>query len=159
MVDSKNKQLLDRLNLDGAWVHAKKKRPIWAKLIESQQEIATLEGTVNASTGDYLCRGENGEIWPQKAARLAENYEAQKVVDADDWRLYMPKREAKGVMAAIVPHTFVVYTQRGEFNGKAGDYVLKNYEDKETEYPDKIWVVDQELFAKTYRIVGREIQG
>ena len=154
MAENKNKQILDELNHEGAWVHAKKKRPIWARRIESLQEVRTLEGTVSANVGDYLCRGEGNEIWPQAAARLKENYEAQKVVDLEGWRLFLPDRKAKGVMAASVDHAFVVQSRRGEFNGKAGDYILKNYDDKEVEYPAGIWVVDQDLFAKTYRIVG-----
>jgi len=158
MAEDNNKQVLDELNRTGAWVHAKKKRPIWAKRIESEQDIETLEGMVSANVGDYLCRGEGDECWPQAAARLEENYQAQKVVDLEGWRLYLPHPNAKGVMAASLDRKFVVQARRGEFNGKAGDYILKNYDDKDVEYPVRIWVVDQDLFAKTYQILGRNLQ-
>ncbi len=35
---------------------ARKTKPLWAKLIGQAMSVNTLEGTINAEPGDYLCR-------------------------------------------------------------------------------------------------------
>ncbi len=153
MSSPRNRRILDEVNRAKAWKHALKKRPVWAQPVRRSTRVETLEGLVQARAGDYLCRGEAGEIWPQKGARLNQNYVSTSVVDSEGWRLFMPNRKAKGVWAAKVSHPFSVEADRGKFSGKAGDYLIKNYDDKEVEYPQSIWIVDKVLFAKTYRIV------
>ena len=72
----------------------------------------------------------------------------------DSWsfpfRKYAPRPDNQGVLAAQIPHEFKVHAQWGELRGKPGDYLVKDYEHRETEYPDDVWIVDQTLFAATY---------
>lgn len=150
---SPNQSLLDELDSARAWVHAKKTRPIWARLIESDRTVESLEGRVSAKAGDYLCRGEAGELWPQSAKTLAARYAPTDAVSADGWRKYRPHPDAEGVMAAQVQHAFAVVATWGKLSGKPGDYVLKNFRDRLVAYPEDVWVVDQALFRATYEVV------
>lgn len=150
---SPNKALLDELDSARAWFHAKKTRSIWARLIEREQTVETLEGQVTAKAGDYLCRGEAGELWPQSAKTLEARYNPTDTATADGWRKYQPRPDAEGVMAAPVQHPFSVIANWGKLAGKPGDYVLKNHRDRAVAYPEDVWVVDQTLFRATYEAV------
>ena len=150
---SPNKALLDELDSAHAWFHAKKTGPIWARWIEREQTVETLEGKVTAKAGDYLCRGEAGELWPQSAKTLEARYTPTDTVTADGWRKYQPRPDAEGVMAAPVRHSFTVIATWGKLAGKPGDYVLKNHRDRAVTYPEDVWVVDQVLFRATYEAV------
>ena len=153
---SPNQQLLDEVKESAAWFHARKTRPIWAKPLEREQQVDTLEGPVLARPGDSLCRGEAGEVWPQKTPDLEARYAATDVVDGDGWRKYEPRTDTEGVMAAQVMHPFRVQAEWGWLSGKAGDYVVKNYRDRDIAYPEDVWIVDQRLFHATYAIVKPE---
>lgn len=48
----------------------------WAQPLKEARLIKTLEGPVQASAGDYLCVGINGEQWPQPRQRFESQYEA-----------------------------------------------------------------------------------
>ena len=148
-----NRQLLDEVNRARAWFHAKKTRPIWARRVEQERIVKTLEGEEKVSAGDFLCRGEAGEVWPQSAEGLEARYTATDEVDAEGWRRYQPRPDAKGVCAAQVSHPFSVQSGRGRLSGKAGDYVVKDFRDKDVDYPQDVWIVDQELFRATYQAV------
>jgi len=150
---AENRQLLDEVNRVGSWFHARKTRPIWARKVEREQTVATLEGTERVAAGDFLCRGEAGDVWPQSAEGLEARYVATAEVDADGWRRYEPRADAPGVCAAQVNHPFSVQSDRGRLAGKAGDYVVKDYRDKDVDYPQDVWIVDQELFRATYQAV------
>lgn len=149
-----NRPLLDELNRARAWFHARKTAPIWARRLTQDQEVPTLEGVVTARAGDFLCRGEAGEVWPQAAAKVEARYTATDIVDADGWRKFLPRADSEGVMAAQVPRVFQVQTAHGTLSGKAGDYLLKNCRDRDVPYPADVWVVDQRLFRATYRSVA-----
>jgi hypothetical protein len=47
----------------------------WAKKLDSPMRVRTLEGDVEASQGDYLCVGAQGEMWPQPGPRFENVYE------------------------------------------------------------------------------------
>ena len=150
MNDSPNKSILEEANANGIWFHAKKTRPIWAKRLESAQNVKTLEGEERVEAGHYLCRGEAGDIWPQAEKDLARRYKATDELDADGWRKYQPSPDAKGVMATQIGHPFSVEASWGKLTGKSGDYLLKNFHDSDTTYPNDVWIVDQTLFRQTY---------
>jgi hypothetical protein len=152
---SPNERLLAEVNRAGAWFHARKTRSIWAKKIDSDQTVHTLEGKLKAKSGDFLCRGEAGEIWPQKETALESKYSPTTVVDGDGWRKYDPRPDAEGILAAQVNHPFKLKATWGILSGKAGDYVAKNLRDRDVAYPEDVWVVDQKLFLATYE-PGRE---
>jgi hypothetical protein len=144
-----NKTLLDEVNAAGTWFHAKKTRPIWAQEIKEAKKVKTLEGEETVEPGHFLCKGEAGDIWPQKKADLEKKYVATEE-ETDGWRKYLPRPDAEGVMAAEVGHPFVVYAKWGELKGKAGDFLIKNYADKAVDHPADVWLVDQKLFGQTY---------
>jgi hypothetical protein len=57
-------------------------------------------------------------------------------------------------MATPIDHPFEVHARWGTLSGKAGDYLLKNYQDRETPDPADVWVVDRGLFGQTYKAVS-----
>ena len=145
-----NKAILDEVNAAATWFHAKKTAPLWAKQLDEDQTIETLEGPTTAKAGDFLCRGAAGEFWPQSVKRLNEKYDQTEEIDENGFRKFVPKSQ---VMAAQVDHPFHVKTSWGDLEGEPGDFVLKSFDDKEVEYPDDVWIVDRKLFADTYEEV------
>ena len=150
-----NRDLLDEVNAAATWFHAKKTRPIWARRLEQAERVQTIEGEEDVPAGNYLCRGEAGDIWPQSAERLETKYVATDEFASDGWRKYVPHPDALGVMAARLKHPFSVAAKWGDLQGKAGDYLVKNYEDGDTPYPDDVWIVDADLFEATYERVEK----
>jgi PGDYG protein len=150
---SPNAEILDEVAHAKMWFHAKRVRPIWAKEIDKDQTVETIEGPTKAKAGDYLCRGEAGEFWAQSAKQITERYDKTDEVDAGGWRKFTPRPDNQGVLAAQVNHAFSVHAKWGVLAGKSGDYVLKNFTDRDVSYPDDVWVVDQKLFQLTYQAV------
>lgn len=151
----KNDVILVEAERLGRWFHAKKTRPIWAKKLTVPAQVKTLEGTENVPPGSYLCRGEAGDIWPQKEESLLKRYEATGQANAEGWQQFVPRVDAEGVMAVQIDHAFSVHTRWGELAGKPGDYLVKNYSDRNEPFPEDVWIVDQTLFAATYeRVAG-----
>lgn len=152
--DSPNRDLLDEANAEGKWFHAKKTRPILAKRLETAQLVKTLEGEEQVEAGHYLCKGEAGDIWPQTEKDLNKRYTATDDVDADGWRKYLPHPDAQGVMATPIGHEFSVHASWGKLTGKPGDFLVKNFQDRDTAYPADVWIVDLTLFGQTYEPVA-----
>jgi hypothetical protein len=150
---TENQELLDEANSARAWFHAKKTRPIWAKLLTSAQTVQTLEGEERVVAGNFLCRGEAGDIWPQTAAELEKKYSRTDDVPVDGWHKYQPRIDAQGVMATQVNHAFNVVATWGKLTGKSGDFLVKNFQDRDVPNPRDIWIVDQKLFGETYERV------
>jgi len=150
--DSRNQKLLDEVNQAQTWFHAKKTRPIWARRLEAAQTVKTIEGEEQVAAGHYLCKGEAGDIWPQTEKDLHKRYIATDEVEADGWRKYQPHPDAQGVLAAQIDHPFQVQATWGKLTGKPGDFLVKNFPDRDTPYPADIWIVDQTLFRQTYEI-------
>lgn len=148
-----NRELLDEVNAANLWFHARKTRPIWARRLEQAERVQTLEGEEDVPASNFLCRGEAGDIWPQSAERLEAKYVATDEVSADGWRKYLPHPDNTGVMASRVEHPFAVTAKWGELKGKPGDYVVKNYDDRDAPYPEDVWIVDAVLFQATYERV------
>jgi hypothetical protein len=142
-----NKAILDEVNAAATWFGAKKTVPVWAKQLEEDQTVETLEGPTTAKAGDFLCRGADGELWPQDTERLYEKYDQTEEVDEAGFRKFLPKSK---VMAAQVDHPFHVKTSWGDLEGEPGDFILKSFDDRQVEYPDDVWIVDKKLFAETY---------
>ncbi len=151
MINEANRGILEEINQAGSWFHARKVRPVWAMRAQSDRTIETLEGVAQVCRGDYLCRGEHGELWPQSAQRLEAKYTATDEFDREGWRKYLPNPDAEGVMAAQVDQPFTVQAAWGRLSGKAGDYLVKNAADRDTPYPEDVWIVDQTLFQATYK--------
>jgi hypothetical protein len=149
-----NRPLLDEMAAGRRWFHARKTRPIWVKQLTAAQRVNTLEGEEDVPAGTFLCRGEAGDLWPQAQERLEAKYEAAGEPDTDGWRKYVPRPDNEGVMAAQVDHEFAIEAEWGTLQGKPGDYVLKNYSDRDVAAPDDVWVVDQGLFKATYAPVA-----
>jgi hypothetical protein len=152
---SPNREFLDEINAAKSWFHAKKTRPIWARRLEQPERVKTLEGEEDVPAGNFLCRGEAGDIWPQTAERLEAKYLSTEEVTDDGWRRYLPHPDNTGVMAARVEHPFAITAKWGELKGKPGDYVVKNYDDRDAPFPEDVWIVDAALFQATYAAVEK----
>ena len=150
---TENEAILSEVNAAGLWFHAKKTRPIWVRRLDREETIKTLEGDEQVPAGNYLCRGEAGDLWPQTEQRLLAKYDLTDESDDQGWQRCNPKPDAAGVMAAQIPHSFQVVAQWGTLTGKPNDYLIKNHEDANTPYPTDIWIVDQTLFDATYERV------
>jgi hypothetical protein len=148
--DHDNAGLLDDVNHAGLWFHARKTRPVWVRLVDVPESVMTLEGIEHVDVGNVICRGEAGDLWPQTPQNLSRRYVATDEVDATGWRKHLPLPYAEGVMAAKMPNAFVVHSRWGVLAGKPGDYLVKNFADRDVPYPRDLWVVDQRLFAQTY---------
>ncbi len=150
---SNNKLLLQSINAGNSWRHYKKNKPVWAKKLDVDETVDTLEGPVTYRAGDYLCKGPSGDIWGQEEAALFKKYDPahDSTADPEGWQKFTPKPDAAGVMAAAVDRDFSVgHPVWGTFKGHAGDYLVKSYEDKETHYPEDIWIVKKDIFESTY---------
>ena len=145
-----NQTLFDAANKSPHWFHARKTRPIWALELEADQQVQTLEGLETVQAGHYLCKGEAGDIWPQTKTQLDKRYSPTDEVLSDGWRKYEPRPDAQGVMALQIEHPFSVDATWGQLSGKPGDYLVKNFQDREVAYPEDVWIVDQNLFRETY---------
>ena len=145
-----NQQLLDEVNAAKLWFAAKKTKPLWAKRIEAEQSVDTLEGTAAASTGDYLCRGQAGDTWPQAEKSLFSKYKPTDETDTDGWRKFLPKPDAAGVFAAQIQKEFTVEAKWGTLTGKPGDYLVKAAADEKNDYPEDVWIVATAIFDGTY---------
>ena len=152
MNETLNRALLDEINEAAIWFRARKTRPIWAKEILNGQFVDSLEGSVRIKLGDFVCRGDAGETWPQSAERLLAKYRATEQVDSDGWRKYEPQPDQAGVMAAEVAHPFEIDTDRGRLTGKEGDYLVKDFDEAAARYPKNVWIVDRTLFNATYTL-------
>jgi hypothetical protein len=147
-----NQALLDRIESD-TWRHYRKTKPIWARQTEYSRIVDTREGTLQASAGDYLCRGVVGELWPQKSEKLNSTYVATQNVDAEGWREYQPRADSAGVYAVSVDKPFTVTATYGTLEGQPGDYVVKHAADGPTAYPEDVWIVGRTIFESTYEAV------
>lgn len=56
-------------------------------------------------------------------------------------------------MATQIDHPFGVQAIWGKLAGKLGDFLLKNFSDRDTASPADLWIVDQTLFQQTYEVV------
>ena len=147
-----NVELLDEVNSANQWFTARKTKCLWAQEITDDQSVSTLEGDRNDQAGDYLCRGESGDTWPQKAKTLFAKYEATEEHDKNGWIKFSPKPEASGVLAVPIKHAFQVIASWGELTGQPGDYLVKNEADKNVEYPEDVWIVNRAIFEGTYEV-------
>jgi hypothetical protein len=124
---------------------ARKTKSLWAKRLERASQIETIEGVVRAEVGDYLCRGIECEVWPQKEKSLLERYFASSHFDEKGWQRFDPKPDLQPVQAVAMDHPFRVLARWGELTGKANDYLVQSKTD-----PDDIWIVDKAIFEASY---------
>lgn len=140
-----NTELLTEVDAAGDWFRARKTSSPWARLTLHDEVVATLEGTESVPAGNYVCRGEAGDFWPQTAERLTSRYILADDADEYGWRKCTPRPEVPGVRAAQIGHPFQVHARWGLLTGKAGDFLVQDAGD-----PSNLWIVDQTLFNATY---------
>ena len=124
---------------------ARKTKPLWARRVETAQQIESLEGIQQLKAGDYLCRGIQGEYWPQAHKKLLETYNASGEHDTDGFERFDPKPDGKWVQATTIDQPFRIVAKWGELKGKAGDYIVRSIEDT-----SDIWIVDRAIFEASY---------
>lgn len=129
---------------------AKKTRSLWARLLTAEQPVETLEGTLLARAGEYLCRGIAEEYWPQSTERLLTQYVPSGVRDAQGYGRFDPRADIPPVEATSVECAFQVESPRGRLTGRPGDYVVRSSTD-----PRDLWVVAQAIFHASYELVPR----
>lgn len=129
--------------------YARKTKSLWAKRVERTSQIETIEGVVSAEAGDYLCRGIEREVWPQREKSLLERYSASSHFDEEGWQRFDPKPDLQPVMAVAMDRPFRVQAHWGELTGKANDYLVQSKTD-----PDDIWIVDKAIFEASYEYLG-----
>lgn len=154
---SYNSQLLSEVN--GKWRRYKKWRPIWCQLCMQNKEIHSLEGPLEVKSGQWICRGIERELWVQSEADLLKKYYPTNVYDGK-WRKFVPRQDISGVGAVKMKHPFSVKTKHGILHGKAGDYLLRPHDPNEP-LPLDLWIVDAQIFKKTYQpaIDSNQIRG
>ena len=128
---------------------ARKTRPLWARQLTGEQPVETLEGTVLAHPGEYLCRGIAGEYWPQSAERLLKQYAPSGVLDAEGYERFDPRGDVPPVAAAAVECAFQVESRHGRLTGRPGDYGVRSSTD-----PRDVWIVAQAIFRASYGLVS-----
>ncbi len=157
-MENRNRTLLDQVNQRGRWIQATKTAPIWVKLLDEDQLIHTKEGPILAQAGEYHCRGVCGEQYPQSQSALYRKYIETPEIDEHQWIRFDPHPDPaiSGIWAVRIDRPFQVQSDRGALQGQAGDFLAKPYSDKEVEYPEDLWIIDDEIFWDTYRIIETE---
>lgn len=151
----KNRVLLEAANERGEWFEARKTQGLWAKRLDDDTTVETKEGPLEAKAGDYLCRGVEGELWPQSEASLEKKYTATDRVDEEGFRYFDVKDTPDThVMAAPIREGAVsLSTAWGEMTGETGDLLVKRVEEREVALPEDVWIVTKGVFEKTYTTV------
>ncbi|NJL70410.1 MAG: hypothetical protein HC888_01770 [Candidatus Competibacteraceae bacterium] len=128
------------------WTTKSFEAAIKAGLVTMDMMVDTKEGPQKIKDGDVLCKGDvDGELWPQPENRVREKYEQ---VDerirggpsTPNWEKWKPK--GKPIEAVQVKDTEFY---AGDMKGKKGDYLLRDPEN-----PSDLWIIDQDIFSKTY---------
>ena len=133
--------------LAGRMKRARKTKPLWAKQVDTAQQVQTLEGTEQMAAGDFLCRGIHNEYWPQSSKRLDDRYNASEVVDDEGFRRFDPKQDITPVLAVQLDQAFSVQATWGRLTGKPGDYAVQSIENA-----NDIWIVDKAIFQASYEM-------
>ena len=92
--ENPNREILDEINTSGVWFRARKTAPLWAKVLTEQTTVQSLEGPVQGEAGEFLCRGAQGEFWPQSRAGVLNRYEPSDDVDEQGFRKYLPRSKS-----------------------------------------------------------------
>lgn len=148
-----NRSFLREVNTLKVWQTYAKIKPLKAKLLTETQSVHTLEGILTYNAGDYLCKGESGDIWGQKADVFHLKYiaDASESPDSGGWQKYLPNPGSNRVLAAEIGHDFQIeHPDFGTMTGVAGDFLVKSYADKDLEYPTDIWIVKHHIFLENY---------
>ena len=142
---------------DQRWHLVEKTAPIWAKKLEKNCQVETLEGVVTFEKGCFLCRGSHDELWGQTEKQLNRKYRPDpNAVKKDGWEKFIPIPGQCCALARQVTHDFFVDSLWGRLSGKAGDYLFKSVHGKktDTEKPNtEQWIVDKKIFEDTYNLM------
>jgi hypothetical protein len=143
-----------RQHLAGRFFTARKTKPMWAMQISDAAAagiigpdliVHSLEGNEPAKPTDALCKGIEGEFWPQSFEQIHKRYTPTGRTDAG-WTEYTPNpdRTVQAAQVTDLPE-FQVQSNFGPLTGKKGDYVVYARDD-----PNDVWIVAQALFERTY---------
>ena len=152
METAANRELLELVNRSGGWMRASKTGSVRARCAVTAELLQTLEGPVQVFAGEYICRGERGELWAQSAEALQRRYVAVGEYDSGGWREFRPLPGGAGVLAIRLERPFQVELSRGVLRGKAGDFLVQECSADESVFPRDLWVVDADIFAATYTL-------
>ena len=131
------------MNARGEWFEARRTQGLWAKRLEADTEVQSKEGPLEAKAGDYLCRGVEGELWPQSEASLGSKYVSTERVDAEGFR-YFDVKDTPGTHVLAAPireETVSLSTAWGEMTGAAGDLLVKRVSDGSGQVVEEFWAL------------------
>ena len=118
------------------------------EIINEDNILDTIEGPQKVKKTDVVCKGKGGEYWNQPKNRLEEKYEKTSDKNPEGkrgkyygWTQWKPKGE-KVEAVKFTEGSFRI----DSMNGKNGDWVIRDKSNKKD-----VWIVDNELFHKTYR--------
>ena len=131
------------------WFGVKKTASILVREINKEVVIQTLEGSIKAAGGDYLCKGIENEQWAISKEVLERCYKPTGKSEGD-WKEYKPDSSNCKLWAAELMEDTKVDTRHGKLKGRKGDFILKET-NSGFEIPVRYWIVNREIFIKTYR--------
>ena len=114
-----NYKICNYFNRRKTWRHFKKFAPIFVKKADKDMRIETPDGMDNVVRGDYICKGQLGELWPLKQRKLDENYVISNEIRGE-WTKYRPNHRLKGVLAVRVHKEFEIESKFGLLKGNKG---------------------------------------
>ena len=139
-----NKEVIHEANKINGWklAHAME---LWAKSDSNEQGSSD-------DAENLVCRSYGADNWTLSAKFVENNYEATGEVADDGFQKYVAKPHAEQLMAARMYGPFIVRTKSGALSGVSGDYLIKNYSDRTTAFPDEVWMMTKKIFEATYAI-------
>lgn len=122
------------------------KKPIVLKFefATREHDIQTKEGPASCEIGSAILTGTQGERWPI----LRNTFDRDYIADIASGTCYKKPIEVE-VEQRNEPFSVVVSWRKGELTGKAGDWHV-------TYGPNDFGIVDKDIFAETYDLVGVE---
>lgn len=126
--------------------YIKRRIPVTVTFASTAGELATLEGRIHYEVGDALMTGSAGEHWPIVRAHFEATYDPVAPLRMGDAGAYIKKPISVEARQLDQVETIVLDNKRGDLRGKAGDWIVTGQDKKK-------WVVDNEIFRATYRIL------
>src|SRR3546814_16373178 len=106
--------------------------------------LNTREGAVSYREGDAIMTGPSGERWPISRSRFDATYEPATAAEGAGW--YCKRPLVVDARQAIKEERVLLRRGEGVLQARPGDWVV-------TATAGRQWVVGQDIFAQTYRLL------
>lgn len=162
---NKNYAVLLEADMIG-WRKARKSKEIFARKLEKDVVINTLEGALGAKKGNYVCISADGEVWPDTEEKLFKNFDklaplkrSLKIKYANgteasynDFFVFKPKPTKEKLFVQML-NSFTVHASWGILSGKKGDYLCKWFDEALDPDPKDVWIVDKNVFERDHEVI------